>query len=61
MIWIAVAASWISTAAAVIYAISATGKASALWAMLIPALISYSSRRSKNESENNAGKGEANE
>ena len=42
MIWIAYAASWLATAAAVIYARHATGSIAPLWALFIPTFVTYS-------------------
>ncbi|MEY8366278.1 hypothetical protein AALA22_11625 [Anaerovoracaceae bacterium 41-7] len=39
MVYLAYAAAWISTAAAVIVGMMETGSAWCLWALLIPALI----------------------
>jgi hypothetical protein len=43
MVYVAAAAAWVATAAAVSFAIWMTGSAAPLWAMLIPALMSATS------------------
>jgi hypothetical protein len=51
MIWIACASSWLATAAAVIYAISVTGRIAPLWFLLIPTILSYSERGGKEKED----------
>jgi hypothetical protein len=45
MMWLAYATVWLSTAAAVIYAISVTGRISPLWALLIPTFVTLASNK----------------
>lgn len=49
--WFAVAVVWASTAAAVCYGIHITHSAGCLWAMLIPAMISWKVGGKKDNSQ----------
>lgn len=45
MMWIAYAAAWLSTGAAVSFGVYYTHSANCLWALVIPALLSVTNRR----------------
>ena len=50
MVWIAYAAAWISTAAAVVAGVHVTGSAWRLWAMVLPLMITVKESK-KDEGE----------
>lgn len=45
MVWIAYAAAWISTAAAVVAGVHVTGSVWCLWAMVLPLMITIKSSK----------------